>query len=367
MARRGRRAAWGSITEVERGRRYRIRYWAKTESGYKRVSETVRGTRKDAERRRSELMLDHSEDAPCPTIGQAWERWVLPDLRRLAEDGDIAPLTVRSHETAWRLHVAPRWADVQLDAARPLQIQQWIGGLSYSQAQTGTSTLSRIMDYAVRYEVVDHNPMRERYVMPSRSTVTRADKGVWSLAELGPLWDSVRGEWWEPAFLLAAYGGCRLGESMAPLAGDVEARDVGGVPVAVVQISGQVAPSGTDVVPPKTPQSVRPVVLAGPPAERVVEIASGLPADWPLTNDGMGGHQRQSRMKEAWRRRKMAHPFRNLRNGWQTWMRWELRVEPYFVETLMGHVGAGVTGRHYDRPSVDNLVSVVAEAWRGRA
>ena len=67
--RKHRRSAWASITEVERGERYRIRYWAKgTDGQYRRRSCTVRGTRKDAERVRSELMLEHSEDAPCPTV-----------------------------------------------------------------------------------------------------------------------------------------------------------------------------------------------------------------------------------------------------------------------------------------------------------
>jgi hypothetical protein len=47
MARRM-REEWGSVTEIDRGKRYRLRYWAETPDGYKRVSETVRGTRRDA-------------------------------------------------------------------------------------------------------------------------------------------------------------------------------------------------------------------------------------------------------------------------------------------------------------------------------
>ncbi len=362
-SRRGRRSAWASISEISPGSVYRIRYWATGPDGYKRRSKTVRGTRLEAERARSELMLAHSEDAPCPTVGEVWRSYVLPDLERMVEDGDLAPLTKRAHETAWRLHVAPRWADVQCDAVRPLHVQQWISGLGYSQAQTSCSTLSRVMDYAVRYELTDHNPMREHYLMPSKSTVAKADKGVWSLSELGPLWASVRGTWWEPAFILAAFGGCRLGESMAPLARDVERREVDGVTLAVVRISGQVAASGTEVVPPKTVSSVRPVVIAGRPAERLCAIAESLPPMCPLTNDGMGAHQRQSRLKQEWRERRMAHPFRNLRNSWQTWMRWELKVEPHFIEAMMGHKLPGVTGTHYDRPTADMFADVVAHAF----
>lgn len=365
MARRKRRSAWASIAELDAGSRYRIRYWGKDASGtYRRLSETVRGTRKEAERRRAELMLDHSEDAPCPTVRQAWERWALPDIERMVADGDLAPLTGRAHATEWRLRVGPRWGDVPCDAVRPLDVQQWLLTLGYSQAQGSVSTMTRILDYAVRYELVPHNPMRERYIMPSKSTVERLDKGVWTLQELRGVWERVRGEWWEPAFILAAFGGCRLGESMSPLAGDVEARGVDGVPLALVPITGQVAPSGTEIVRTKTEQSVRTVVVVGKPALRLREIAASMPPGWRLTHDGAGLTQRQSRLKEAWRQAHMEHPFRNLRSGWQTWMRWELRVPPYLIEPMMGHKLPGVTGAHYDRPSADAFADVVAEAYR---
>lgn len=363
MPRRAKRSAWASIAQVDSDR-WRIRYWAEGPDGYRRRSKTIRGTRKQAEQARAQLMLEHGEDAPCPTVRQAWERWALPDLERMVADGDLAPLTLRMHEKEWRLRIEPRWGDVPCDEVRPLAIQQHLLTMGYSQAQMFASTMSRILDYAVRYELIDHNPMRERYVMPSKSTVERLDRGVWKLGELGGVWARVRGLWWEPAFLLAAFGGCRLGESLSPRAGDVEPRDVGGVPVALVPITGQVPPSGTTIVRPKTEGSVRTVVLVGRPALRLRELAAALPPDWFLTHDGAGGVQRQSRMKDAWRAAGMEHPFRNLRNSWQTWMRWELRVPPHLIEPMMGHKLPGVTGAHYDRPTADSFVEVVVDAYR---
>lgn len=366
MAKRSkRRDAWGSIAEIERGKRYVIRYWAsKDERGYRRCCETVRGTRADAERRRAELMLEHSKDAPCPTVRQVWGKWCLVDITRQVENGDMAPLTKRVHETSWRLRIEPTWGDVPLDQVRPLQIQQWLYGLNASQAQSAMSTFGKILDYGVRYEFIDHNPLRERYIMPSKSTIKRADKGVFKLQELEGVWRMVYGLWWEPAFILAAFGGCRLGESMAPLASDVEVRDVDGVSVALVSITGQVATSGNDIVPPKTAQSVRTVVLVGKAAERIGGMAQRLDPDCPLTNDGFGHHQCQHRLKQAWRDMKMEHPYRNLRNGWQTYMRWDMKVQPYFIESMMGHKVSGITGAHYDRPDADQFASVMADAYR---
>lgn len=358
-----RRSAWASISEPERGV-FRIRYWATDAKGvYRRMSETVRGTRKEAERRRSELMLLHSEDAPCPTVGEAWERWALPTYQRRFDDGDLSQATLYRYQKVWQTCVAPTWERVPLDGVRPLQVQQWISSMPLTQAKIAVVVLSAVMDAAVRYEVVEHNPMREKYLMPSKSTVRRRDDGIWSLSELGELWSRVRGEWWEPAFLLAAFGSCRVGEALGVMAGDVERRVVRDVPLALVRIERQVPPTGKPLERLKTEQSRRTVVLAGRAAERLCSIAESMPSDWYLSHDGIGHHSGQSRLNDAWLRLGLGRPFKNLRNSWQTWMRWEAKVSPFFIEPMMGHVGQGVTGRHYDKPTASLFADVMADAY----
>lgn len=367
MPRRKRRSAWASITEVRRGEVYRIRYWAKGSDGqYRRRSKTVRGTRLDAEKVRSELMLDHSEDAPCPTVAQAWEKWVLPTYEQRHERGDMSSATLYRYQKVYASNVEPTWASVPLDSVRPLRVQQWISGMPLSTAKIAVVVLSAIMDAAVRYECVNHNPMREKYLMPSPSTVKRRDGGVWSLAELGELWARICGEWWEPAFVLAAFGSCRVGEALGVQAGDVERRMVDGVPLALVRIERQVPPVGAPVDRLKTAQSRRTVVIAGKPALRLADIAESMPTDWYLTHDGMGKWSGQSRLNDSWNALGLGRPFKNLRNSWQTWMRWEAKVQPFFIEPMMGHKGADVTGRHYDKPTADLFAEVVAEAYRAR-
>ena len=184
MPRRKRRDAWASITEVRAGECYRIRYWAAGPDGYKRRSKTVRGSRLDAERVRSELMLLHSDDAPCPTVGEVWESYALPDLERRVGDGDLAPDTLVQYRRWWAKHVTPTWGHVPCDTVRPLAVQQWLYTLTRSQAQNAMLVLTKAMDYAVRYGWAQTNPMRERYVMPGRSTVNQRDRGTWTLAEL---------------------------------------------------------------------------------------------------------------------------------------------------------------------------------------
>ena len=366
MPRRKKRSAWGALTQVDDST-WRIRYWSAGPDGYKRRSKTVRGSRLDAERVRSELMLLHSDDAPCPTVAEVWDSYALPDLERRVEDGDLAPDTLVQYRRWWAKHVTPTWGHVPCDAVRPLAVQQWLYTLTRSQAQNATLVLTKAMDYAVRYGWAATNPMRERYVMPGRSTVAERDKGTWTLEELRGVWERLRGTWMEAAFLLSAFGSARVGESLGVLAGEVERHDLGGVPVALVPITRQVAHHGARMAErTKTAESARWLVLVGSAATRLCDIAESMPPDWPLTNDGMGGVVSQGRFTDCWRREGMEHPYRNLRNSWQTWVRWELGLETRYIEVLMGHKLKGTTGQHYDRPHAEQLAAVVADAYRAR-
>lgn len=332
----------------------------------------MRGSRLDAERVRSELMLEHSEDAPCPTVGQAWERWVLPDLERRLEGADISVRTHSAYLRAWAADVEPAWGDVPCDAVRPLAVQQWLLGIGLSQARRALQLLTLVLDYAVRYELIDHNVAREKYIMPSKTTVRPRDKGVWTLDELGDVWRAVRGHaaWMEPAFLLAAFGGCRVSESVGPMAGEVERMDVDGVPLALVPIVRQVTKETGVSDRLKTEGSRRTVIVPGRAALALEAAASALPVEWPLTHDGAGAFVSRDRLNRSWRLDVLPslpegqrHIFQNLRNSWQTNCRWTLGMAPWLVESLMGHVGAGVTGRHYDRPQVLMFAETVARAY----
>ena len=364
MPRKKRRAAWASIAEVRAGECYRIRYWSTGPDGYKRRSKTIRGSRKDAERARAELMLAHSEDAPCPTVGEVWERYALPAYERREKDGDMSAYTLRQYRSGWSRHASPRWADVPCDAVRPLAVQQWLDGLSYNGALQAMNVLRPTVDYAVRYGVVDANPFRERYLMPSKSGKATMDRGVWALDELGEVWRAVHGEWFEAAFLLAAFGGCRVGESLGVRSDDVTITDVGGVPVALVAIERQVPSVGEVRTTLKNAQSHRTIAVPGRAGLRLAELARER--DGWLTGDGLGGPTTQRRLMLAWKSAGMAHPFRNLRNSYETNARWSLRLPPWIVEPLLGHAGQGVTAQYYDRPSAEMFAEMVADAYRAR-
>ena len=364
MTRKTKRSAWGSLTRVD-SQTWRLRYWSSGPDGYKRRSKTIRGSRLDAERARSELMLAHSDDAPCPTVGEVWRTYALPTWERMVGDGDLAAQTLAVRRSAWNRHVAPTWDAVQCDGVRPLAVQQWLDTLNYSQAKISMFVLRAVMDYAVRYEYVDHSPMRERYVMPSKSTIDRRDAGVWTLDELGEVWRAVRGEWFEAAYLLAAFGGCRVGESLGVRDTDATLADVCGVPVCMVRIDRQIPSVGAAVRDTlKNAQSHRTIAIPGRAGLRVASLAESC--DTWLGGDGLGGPSTQRRLMLAWKSAGMEHPFRNLRNSYETNMRWAQRLPPWLVEPLLGHGGKGVTGQFYDRPSAEMFAEAVADAYRER-
>lgn len=314
------------------------------------------------------LRLDHSQDAPCPTVADVWSRWYLPDERERVGRGELAASTLAKYEYSWARDIEPAWGGRQVGGVRPLEVQQWVSDMGHSAATLAVRIMREMFDIAVRYELVDHNVMRERYRMPSKAARSERDKAVHSLDELGSDWAAVRGSWIEAAFLLAAFGSCRVGESLSPLAGEVERMDVDGVTVACVPIVRQIGALGEVKDTLKTSGSRRPVVVPGPMGERILELSASC-RDTYLTDDGRGLPSTFARLNGEWRRLLGAagiEPilFKNLRNSWQTNMRWSLRVPPWLIEPMMGHVEQNVTGRHYDRPRKEMFAEAVAAAYR---
>lgn len=368
MARRKTRAQWGSIDYDPAKKVGHIRFWASLdERGYRRHCVTVHGSRQQVENRRAELMLDHSADAPCPTLGEVYSRWYLPDRERQHEEGDLSTRTMTQDASLWRAHVAPRWQDTPCDQIRPIEVQQWITTtLTGVAAGRAVNLGKRILDYAVRYEVIQANPMAVAYVMPSKSSIRRKDDYTWSLTELGELWrDHAYGKFWEAAFILAAFGSARVGESLAPMADDVWTTERNGVFVAVVPIRAQVSNTTKRIETElKTSWSPRDVVIPGAAGRRLAEIAEANAGSY-LTSNALGGFVQQHKLWEHWTAELQAevHPFKNLRKSWETFTKWYLRVPSELVERMMGHVGQGVTGHHYDRPETEHFIDILTERY----
>lgn len=379
MARRM-RSAWGSVQRLGPSR-YRLRWWEDRGGEYARRSEVVRGTRKEATRRLAEIRASLDETAPHGrararrrmTVGEAYETWWLPEARERVERGELARNTMKCRLSKWRRHVGPRWADVACADVRPLDVQEWLSGMTAKPASDSLALLRAILDHAVTFEVVDANVARRPYRMP-RAHEDRAD-GAYTLAELDRIAGAARGSATEAAVLLMAFGSCRTGESLGVRACEVARASSHGLGLTTAEVVRQVGNDGTVSADGslKNRQSVRTVVVPPPWGDRLWELACEARArgdEW-LCDDGLGSPLAQPALRRDWAAAADAAGLprkapRAARRSWETFMRWDMGVDRSKIEQMMGHALPGVTGEHYDRPSAAAFVDVVAEAFARR-
>lgn len=360
------RASWGSNSPAQRKGYRTLRYWADLRDGrgYRRCCKTIKGTKRDGDAELARLRIAHDADRPTPTLRECYETWYLPEISERASRN-----TLKQYRSSWNATISPRWGDAAVTAIKPLDIQEWLLTLSSATAQMACKVMAGVLDYPVMYELLPRNPMRIKYRMPTARNAK--DKSVYDLKTSLRVLEAVEGSCIEAAVILALFGSCRVGESLSPLAAEVEeARASNGMLAACVHLRRQVDSDGNISERLKTKTSTRAVVVVGKPAARLLaiareRIAAGDP--W-LLDDGTGSPISQRVLGLEWRRACESHGLppillRNMRNSWRTFSEWELHMDYSKLETLMGHVGESVTARHYNRPDESMLVDAVADAY----
>lgn len=366
---RNTRSSWGSNKPARRKGYRTLRYWADLHDGrgYMRHTKTIEGSKRDGDQELARLRIEHSEDSPTPTLRECYERWYLPDI-----ESTLSYNTLNMYKSAWRSKIEPKWGDTPVTGIKPLAVQDWLSGMTASQAQLVVKVMSIMLDYPTRYEVIPTNPMRVRYRMPKSGT--KMDAGTYDLADAIRIAEGARGSFAEAAILSSLFGSCRAGESLSPLVGELEGITAkNGLPAAYFIVRRQVNKTGKVLDKLKTSTSSRPIVFVGTIATRMLEIQDTRSRDglkW-LSDNGLGERVTQNSLAEEWRKvvEKSGlplHPYRNLRNSWRTFMEWELSVEPSKLEKLMGHKGGDVTAIHYNRPTVQMYVDAVADAFKAK-
>ncbi|NGM17757.1 hypothetical protein GMI70_07095 [Eggerthellaceae bacterium zg-893] len=348
------RRTWGTVDSKSRSVHV-LRWHENTEKGRVRRCKTVRGTRKEAELELDRLHVLHGEDRPVPTIGKVYEMWYLP----WATDS-LRPRSVGLYSRMWEKHIAPKWAKVPVDSVKPVDVQEWLSTLTKSTAEVSMAVLKKAVDFAVLYELVPANKFRLKYAMPKEND-RKKDARTYGLEECDRVWGLVRDSPVEAPYLLAAFGGCRYGESLAAKGEDVRREAYHGVSCAVVRIDKQLHAQGRAPVGyTKNAQSTRECIVPGRYGERLLEIAAAR--EW-LSDCGDGLPMNQGMCDLLWRNLVPdAIPFANLRPSWRTNAEMDWRVKGDTLEQLMGHVLPGVTGRHYMRPTIAQLGESLCES-----
>lgn len=148
------------------------------------------------------------------TIGELGPDW----LQR--QKGHMKPSGFRSYDSAWRNHVAPRWADTRICEIRFSEVQAWIAGLSEnigpSLIANTYSVLARILDDAVRDRLLTSNPARG-VKLPKR----KPPHNIYlTPAQLDAL--AVESGRYQSLVLMLGVGGMRWGEAAALRVSDID-------------------------------------------------------------------------------------------------------------------------------------------------
>ena len=345
------RDSWGSIRSRGKGV-WQIRYTV----GGKPESETVRGTKRDAEKRRKELWSQYGNRQAPMTLGEFYESKFVPWM-----ESELAPKTVDSYESQWRNHIKGDFGHLLMEDIRPRMIQKWLLTMTYSVAKHARVCLSSIMARAFALEYIEDNPVHRKYQMPDKATSQKRNDGVYTHDELDEIAEECQGEPWEGCFLFAAFGGGQRSEVDGIKLKEIY--EIDGCAVAPVRQTVHYV-DGEVLVLDRAKNEFREefIVVTPPHSERVFEFVGERLAcgDVWLCDDGFGNPMNPMTMAQSYQRwfsrqPYMYVPFMNLRPSYATWM----RDEGYSMDDvarLLRHSTNEMLKRIYDRPRAEALV-----------
>ena len=194
-------------------------------AGPQAQEQDLHGTYREACNELAKIQATRCDERAMPTVGQLYEARYLPWLERKYEGSESS--TPNSYKRAWDSVCARRWADVPIDQIKPLEVQGWLDGMAYGNAHWALVVMRRTLDFAVNLDQIPANPFRRKYEMPRKSS--EHQKNVYTLRQAEAMLSRVEGLPYEAAYILAAFGGCRTGESLAVRVEDVREIEAGGV------------------------------------------------------------------------------------------------------------------------------------------
>lgn len=143
-------------------KRYRIVYRRPDNS---QTSERGFKRKRDAEQRLAEVEVSKNRGEyvnPADssiTVSQLGGAWLS------AHEVAVKPSTYNSTETAWRVHVEPKWGSRKVGSIRHTEVAAWVAGLSKDRSPTivkrAHGVLAAILDGAVKDRRITVNPARD--------------------------------------------------------------------------------------------------------------------------------------------------------------------------------------------------------------
>jgi integrase len=184
-----------------------------TTGKYVRSRQTVDGTKKDAERKRTEMLraLDTGTyvEPTKLTLGAFLERW----LRDYVGANIQKPKSREFYSSITRVHLIPALGSVALARLTPARVQEYYrdkleSGLSSTSVQGHHRTLHRALVCAVKWGLVGRNVCDA--TEPPK--IRRLEMKTWTPAECLRFLNAAKANRYGPLFAVAIYTGLRQGE-----------------------------------------------------------------------------------------------------------------------------------------------------------
>jgi len=200
------------------GRRYQVRYRTPQRTQTKKRGFT---TKRDAE-----------EFAATVEVRKLTGEYVAPSLGRISvaelapawlsrKESDVARSNYRMLESAWRVHVEPRWGNVRLTDIDLADVEGWIGELHRKRGATTVirayGVLAGVLDDAVKARRLRANPARGVENLPRRTSKRRV---YLTSEDVGRL--AAESGQHRVLVLTLAYTGIRWGEAVALKVSDIQ-------------------------------------------------------------------------------------------------------------------------------------------------
>jgi len=355
----------GQITEIDPGKKYRIRVGCgfKADGKPRQKSETVYGSRARAEVRAEELyqeLKDNITENSGYTLEQYYQNVVIPSRESTTKANQ------KALRTAW-LHVPDAWKRAELHEPSQTELQAWVDTMTAPTARSAVKYLRSILRQAYGDGLLARVPMTE-HLRYRRESATK-DSVVWDEEEAALVLLTVRGINVEPYILVALGAGLRREEAMALTWEDIE--HVGDVAWITISKTLTEADGLTDKT--KTETSARRVPVVGYVAARLKEIhGTGHLMTGKKGALSIGGLMR--RWRNLWRaggrvRRNVVRPDgvlfaagvtrippNRLRHTHNSLMS-EAGVDPITSDMYHGHAPTSIEAKHYIKRNDQRLLS----------
>ena len=271
------RSAQASVVELDKGKRYRVYVELPRDpqtGKRRRMTRTVRGSRKEAERVKG-LMLAQAQGVPAcdMTLEEYVETEFLP-----RKEAEVKQLTYETYRGRLEKHVLPLLGSKKLGDVTASDVRAALSSIgSPNVEKEARRTLHMVFQMAVYDDAVRDNPVAR--VKPPRTERYRPE--VLTADEVVAYMEHFRGSLVETAVLVILGCGLRRGEAVALDVEDVDPE------TGAVTVDDSIVPTsaGTLHGPTKTENGVRTVHMPRIFLDRLLEI---MPASGPLVRNMNG-------------------------------------------------------------------------------